>query len=72
MPSASGLSPREVLSRSLAASRDLMQQHASTFHESIAPALRAEGIAMLHWDDLRDDEKAAHQHRPTATACSRS
>ncbi len=57
VPSASGLSPREVLSRSLAASRDLMQQHASTFHESIAPALSAEGIAMLHWDDLRDDEK---------------
>ncbi|MGA8852322.1 MAG: RNA degradosome polyphosphate kinase [Aeromicrobium sp.] len=57
VPSASGLSPREVLSRSLAASRDLMQQHASTFHEAIAPALSSEGIAMLHWDDLRDDEK---------------
>ena len=57
VPSASGLSPREVLSRSLEASRTLMAEHAAAFHASIRPALAAEDIELLHWADLTDDER---------------
>lgn len=59
VPSASGLSPRDILSRSLAASRELMEQHAALFHDSIGPALADEGIELLHWDDLTAAEQAS-------------
>ncbi|KAA1380873.1 RNA degradosome polyphosphate kinase [Aeromicrobium fastidiosum] len=57
VPSASGLNPRNVLTRSLEASQDLMVRHAETYHEHLVPALAAEGIELLHWDSLRDDEQ---------------
>ena len=57
VPSASGLNPRDVLSRSLAASRELMAQHAETYHRELLPALSAEGIELLHWDSLRPSEQ---------------
>jgi polyphosphate kinase len=58
VPSASGLSPREILSRSLTASRELMQEHARVYQEAIAPTLRGEGIDLLHWADLTASEQA--------------
>ncbi len=58
VPSASGLNPRDVLARSLAESHALMVQHAKTFAAEVVPALQSEGIALLHWSDLSDDEQA--------------
>ena len=57
VPSASGLNPRDVLSRSLAASQELMVEHAETYHQELVPALAAEGIELLHWDSLRPTEQ---------------
>ncbi len=57
VPSASGLNPRDVLSRSLAASQQLMVEHAETYHQELVPALAAEGIELLHWDSLRAAEQ---------------
>ena len=57
VPSASGLNPRNVLTRSLEASQDLMVRHAETYHEHLVPALADEGIELLHWDSLRGDEQ---------------
>lgn len=57
VPSASGLNPRDVLSRSLAASQELMVAHAEAYHHELVPALAKEGIELLHWDSLRPTEQ---------------
>ncbi len=57
MPSASGLSPRDVLSRSLAASQQLMEEQAYAYHHEILPALADHGIELLHWSSLRPSEQ---------------
>jgi polyphosphate kinase len=57
VPSASGLNPRDVLARSLAASQALMAEHAATYHDHLVPALADQGIELLTWDALRPDEK---------------
>ena len=57
LPSASRLNPRDVLGRSLSESHALMVRHAETFAEEIVPALASEGIALLRWADLTDDER---------------
>jgi polyphosphate kinase len=49
---ASGLMPREVLEGIYAKSTDLMQRQANLFHGSIQPALDAEGINLLRWDEV--------------------
>ena len=59
VPAASRLSPREVLSRSLESSRDLMVEHAELFHASIRPALTEAGIELVHWSDLSAEEQKA-------------
>ena len=58
LPSASGLNPRDVLSRSLATSSALMAEHADTYHQHLVPALAEQGIELLRWDALRPDEQA--------------
>ena len=57
LPAASGLNPRDVLSRSLATSAELMARHADTYHQHLVPALAEQGIELLRWDDLRPDEQ---------------
>ncbi|RQN09619.1 RNA degradosome polyphosphate kinase [Aeromicrobium camelliae] len=57
VPSASGLKPRRVLSESLRASYELMQRQAELFGETIVPGLAAEGIELLQWPDLTEDEQ---------------
>nr|MCW2727689.1 degradosome polyphosphate kinase [Aeromicrobium sp.] len=57
MPNASGLSPRVVLTRSLAASQVLMARQAQTYHDELLPSLAAEGIELLHWKALTPDEQ---------------
>ncbi len=59
VPSASGLSPRDVLSHSLAASQELMVEHAEAFHAEVLPALADEGIHLLHWSALSSSERDA-------------
>ena len=58
VPSSSGLNPRDVLARSLIASHALMVEHAQTFADELVPALASEGISLLRWSDLSEDEQA--------------
>ena len=57
VPSTSGLSPKDVLGRSFEASHALMVEHATELHENLVDDLRAEGIELLRWDDLTEDER---------------
>jgi len=54
---ASGLIPREVLEQIWSTSDALMQRQARLFRNDIVPALSAEGIELLRWAELSDDEK---------------
>ena len=53
-----GLSPREQLERINARTQDLSTQHAACFGKDIEPALEAEGIRIVHWDELERTEAA--------------
>ena len=53
---ASGLSPRQVLEVIGERAHDLMDRHARVFSELVQPALAAEGITLVHWDDLAQTE----------------
>ena len=54
---ASGLSPHQVLDAISAKAHELMARHAEVFTASVQPALGAEGITLVHWDDLGVDEQ---------------
>ncbi len=54
---ASGLSPHQVLDAISVKSHELMARHAEVFTSSVQPALGAEGITLVHWDDLGADEQ---------------
>jgi len=56
---ASGLLPREVLENIWTRTRELTQRQAKCFQEDVAPALAKEGIDILRWDELEDDEQGA-------------
>jgi polyphosphate kinase 1 len=53
----SGLKPREELARIAALADELARRHSACFHEQILPALAAEGIEIVRWDDLSRDER---------------
>ncbi|WP_235736503.1 RNA degradosome polyphosphate kinase [Nocardioides alcanivorans] len=55
--SASGHLPREVLDRIWVHTTELMQRHATHFADVIVPALEAEGIQLLRWEQLDRDEQ---------------
>ncbi|GAA1735994.1 RNA degradosome polyphosphate kinase [Aeromicrobium alkaliterrae] len=55
--SSSGLHPKEVLARSLAASQDLQRRHAELLHEHLDGDLSAAGIELLRWDELTPQEQ---------------
>ncbi len=57
VPTASGLNPRDVLTSSLQASRELMERQSGLLHESILPALAEQQIHLLRWSELTDDER---------------
>ncbi len=57
VPAASGLSPRQVLEAISVRAHELMEEHARTFAEDIQPALAAEGIDILHWEELAESEQ---------------
>ena len=57
--SSSGGAPREVHESVLAQSYALMTEHAHTFKNSVLPALVANGIEILRWEELTVDEQTA-------------
>ncbi|MBU6347050.1 MAG: RNA degradosome polyphosphate kinase [Actinomycetales bacterium] len=57
--SASGKMPNEVHESVLARSHELMTEQASVFKNEILPALVANGINILRWEELTDEEKEA-------------
>jgi len=59
---ASGHLPREVLESIWESSAELMSRHATVFSEQIVPALNAEGIELVRWEDL-DREEQKHCKR---------
>lgn len=53
----SGMQPRELHSAILAESYSLMQELAATFNNSVLPALVANGIEILRWEELTSEER---------------
>ena len=56
--SSSGLAPAEVLTRISQEAHRLQQRHAHLFRDQIEPALRANGIRLVRWHELDDQEKS--------------
>ncbi|MBJ7336302.1 RNA degradosome polyphosphate kinase [Mycolicibacterium sp.] len=56
--SADGLSPREQLRRIGERTQQLASRHAGVFMEEIRPALADEGIIVVTWAQLDDDERS--------------
>ncbi|MFC4494632.1 RNA degradosome polyphosphate kinase [Streptomyces ovatisporus] len=56
--SASGLQPREVLEGIWTRSRELMARHARCYQQDIAPAMAEEGLHLLRWHQLTEDEQS--------------
>ncbi|MDI5969463.1 RNA degradosome polyphosphate kinase [Streptomyces sp. SL13] len=56
--SASGLQPREVLELIWNRSRELMARHAACFRYDIAPELAGQGIDIIRWHELAEQEQA--------------
>ncbi len=56
--SSSGFMPRELLDAIYARTSELMLRHAELFQAEIKPALTAEGIHILHWDEASESEQA--------------
>ncbi|MEP7018431.1 MAG: RNA degradosome polyphosphate kinase [Actinomycetota bacterium] len=57
--SASGLEPREVLEQISVFAHKLMTAHAHVFDDQVRPALIKEGITIVRWDELNDQEQEA-------------
>lgn len=55
--SASGLSPRQALSRISDEAHTLMERHARVFEDEVQPALAGEGITLVHWPELDTKEQ---------------
>ena len=56
---ASGLLPREVHDNVLAQSYETMKQHSDCFNQAVLPALVANGIILLRWEELTVEERTA-------------
>ncbi|HEX6444162.1 MAG TPA: RNA degradosome polyphosphate kinase [Streptosporangiales bacterium] len=57
-PVPSGFTPRAQLAAVLARTRELMERHARVFEQQVLPALCAEGIEIVRWDDLGESDRA--------------
>ena len=55
--SADGLSPTEQLELIAAATQELASRHARVFLDEVQPALVEQGIAIIGWSDLDEDER---------------
>ena len=56
--SSSGLSPQEVLSQIAKGVHELQSRHAKLFSETIIPELQSNGISIVKWETLSEEEKA--------------
>jgi polyphosphate kinase len=56
--SSSGLSPQEVLSQIAKGVHELQSRHARLFSETIIPELQSNGISIVKWETLSEEEKA--------------
>ena len=56
LPAPSGMTPREQLDLIAKRVHEQVEQHATLFRDELAPALRSEGICLLRYDELSDDE----------------
>jgi polyphosphate kinase len=56
--SADGLSPREQLRRINERTQQIADRHAHVFLDSVRPALADEGIVIVTWGELDDDERS--------------
>ncbi len=54
---AAGLEPRELLERIARLAHELMHQHASVFQHDVRPSLEDEGITIVRWDDLDEQDR---------------
>ncbi|WP_028660416.1 RNA degradosome polyphosphate kinase [Nocardioides insulae] len=54
---ASGLMPREVLQLIWRTSWELSLRHAKVFRDDLVPALHEEGIELVRWEELTDEEQ---------------
>ncbi|MGN6474423.1 MAG: RNA degradosome polyphosphate kinase, partial [Mycobacteriales bacterium] len=52
-----GLSPREQLDLIAVRAHELVARHSALFRDKLLPALGAEGIKLLRYDELTDDER---------------
>lgn len=57
VPSITGMMPRELHDAILARTHELVDAQAQVFQEQILPELTANGVELLHWDQLTEDEK---------------
>ena len=57
VPSVAGMLPRELHDAILARTHDLVSEQSRVFAEEVRPGLVDEGIAILRWAELSDDEK---------------
>ncbi|MEO0027305.1 MAG: hypothetical protein RL716_636 [Actinomycetota bacterium] len=57
--SSSGLSPQDVLSKISAEAHRLQERHAGLFIDVIKPAMKDQGIRIVRWSALENEEKSA-------------
>ncbi|MEV0946220.1 RNA degradosome polyphosphate kinase [Rhodococcus sp. NPDC049939] len=56
--SADGLSPREQLALIATRTQEISNKHARVFLDVVRPALASEGISIIGWSDLTDEDRA--------------
>ena len=56
-PSASGMMPRELHDAILARTHELVEEQSRVFGEVVRPQLAAEGVKILRWSELTEEEK---------------
>ncbi|WP_353356793.1 RNA degradosome polyphosphate kinase [Intrasporangium sp. DVR] len=59
---AAGLEPRDLIDRIARLAHELMGQHAALFQHEVRPALAAEGITIVRWDDIDEAEREPLHH----------
>ncbi|GAB3074984.1 RNA degradosome polyphosphate kinase [Intrasporangium mesophilum] len=52
-----GIEPRELIERIARLAHELMQQHASVFQYDVRPELEEQGITIVRWDELDEEER---------------
>jgi len=57
VPTPAGVSPQDQLRSMQTRARELQLRHARAFTEDLRPALEAEGIHVVSWDQLSEDER---------------